>query len=82
MMSGPLDGITVVSVEQAVAAPCTSSRLADAGARVIKIERPEGYFARNYVVGGRALTSFGLIAANGLSALTCAASRTGSFSIA
>ena len=38
----------VVTVEQAVAAPYTSCRLADAGARVIKIERPEGDFARNY----------------------------------
>lgn len=47
-MSGSLDGITVVSLEQAVAAPYASSRLADAGARVIKIERPEGDFARNY----------------------------------
>lgn len=43
-----LDGILVVSVEQAVAAPYLSSRLAEAGARVIKIERPEGDFARNY----------------------------------
>ena len=44
----PLDGITVVALEQAVAAPFCSSRLADAGARVIKIERPEGDFARGY----------------------------------
>ncbi len=44
----PLSGITVVAIEQAVAAPFTSSRLADAGARVIKIERPEGDFARGY----------------------------------
>ena len=43
-----LDGLLVVSLEQAVAAPYASSRLADAGARVIKIERPEGDFARNY----------------------------------
>ena len=43
-----LDGLLVVSLEQAVAAPFVSSRRADAGARVIKIERPEGDFARNY----------------------------------
>jgi len=43
-----LTGITVVSVEQAVAAPYASGRLADAGARVIKVERPEGDFARRY----------------------------------
>jgi crotonobetainyl-CoA:carnitine CoA-transferase CaiB-like acyl-CoA transferase len=44
----PLRGLTVVSLEQAVAAPYCSMRLADAGARVIKIERPEGDFARGY----------------------------------
>ena len=38
----PLEGVTVVAIEQAVAAPFCSSRLADAGARVIKVERPEG----------------------------------------
>jgi itaconate CoA-transferase len=43
-----LEGILVVAVEQAVAAPYCTSRLADAGARVIKIERPEGDFARAY----------------------------------
>ncbi len=43
-----LEGITVVALEQAVAAPYASSRLAEAGARVIKIERPEGDFARGY----------------------------------
>ena len=48
VMAGDLDGLTVVSVEQAVAAPYLSSRLADAGARVIKVERPEGDFARGY----------------------------------
>ena len=43
-----LDGLLVVSLEQAVAAPYAASRLADAGARVIKVERPEGDFARGY----------------------------------
>ncbi len=52
-----LDGLLAVSIEQAVAAPYASSRLADAGARVIKIERPEGDLARRYdayVKGGSA----------------------------
>ena len=44
----PLAGLLVVALEQAVAAPYCSSRLADAGARVIKIERAEGDFARGY----------------------------------
>jgi itaconate CoA-transferase len=44
----PLAGTLVVALEQAVAAPYCSSRLADAGARVIKVERPEGDFARGY----------------------------------
>src|SRR5437764_15112501 len=44
----PLEGLLVLSLEQAVAAPICSCRLADAGARVIKIERPEGDFARGY----------------------------------
>jgi itaconate CoA-transferase len=44
----PLEGIFVVAVEQAVAAPFCTSRLADAGATVVKVERPEGDFARFY----------------------------------
>ncbi|HET8608722.1 MAG TPA: CoA transferase, partial [Burkholderiales bacterium] len=45
----PLDDITVVSLEQAVAAPFATRQLADLGARVIKIERPgSGDFARGY----------------------------------
>ena len=43
-----LEGLLVVSLEQAVAAPYAAARLADAGARVIKVERPEGDFARGY----------------------------------
>jgi len=44
----PLSGLLVVALEQAVAAPLCTCRLADAGARVIKIERPQGDFARFY----------------------------------
>ena len=49
-----LDGILVVSIEQAIAAPFASRHLADLGARVIKVERPSGDFARSYdtTVGG------------------------------
>jgi len=47
-MTLPLSGLLVVSLEQAVAAPTCTCRLADAGTRVIKIERPEGDFARGY----------------------------------
>ena len=47
-MTLPLEGRLVVTLEQAVAAPYCSCRLADAGARVIKLERPEGDFARAY----------------------------------
>src|SRR5947207_15125126 len=44
----PLKDILVIALEQAVAAPMCTCRLADAGARVIKIERPEGDFAGGY----------------------------------
>src|SRR5690606_8329634 len=45
----PLSGITVLSIEQAIAAPLASRHLADWGARVIKIERPRtGDFSRDY----------------------------------
>jgi len=44
----PLEGVLVVSLEQAVAAPLATCRLADAGARVIKLERTNGDFARAY----------------------------------
>lgn len=46
-----LDGLLVVSLEQAVAAPYCGLLLADAGARVIKVERPDGDFARGYDAG-------------------------------
>ena len=48
-MTRPLDGITVVSLEHAIAAPFCTRQLADLGARVIKVERPgAGDFARAY----------------------------------
>ena len=48
-MTRPLDGITVISLEHAIAAPFCTRQLADLGARVIKVERPEvGDFARAY----------------------------------
>lgn len=56
--SRPLQGLLVVSMEQAVAAPYCASRLADAGARVIKIERPEGDFARAYDATARGQSSY------------------------
>ena len=54
----PLEGLLVVTLEQAVAAPYCSSRLADAGARVIKLERPEGDFARGYDQAARGMSSY------------------------
>src|ERR1700756_717169 len=55
----PLDGVTVVSLEQAVAAPYAPRQLADLGARVIKVERPGGGdFARNYDATVKGLASY------------------------
>jgi len=54
----PLEGLTVIAVEQAVAAPFCSSRLADAGALVIKVERPEGDFARGYDAAAKGQSSY------------------------
>lgn len=57
-MRKPLDGTTVVSIEQALAAPLCTCRLADAGARVIKIERAEGDFARGYDAAVHGVASY------------------------
>jgi itaconate CoA-transferase len=54
----PLEGLKVIAVEQAVAAPFCSSRLADAGAHVVKIERPEGDFARSYDAAAKGQSSY------------------------
>ena len=53
-----LAGLLILSIEQAVAAPYASGKLADAGARVIKIERPEGDFARKYDAAGGNKSSY------------------------
>ncbi|MFD7436639.1 CaiB/BaiF CoA transferase family protein [Streptomyces sp. NPDC059861] len=54
----PLEGITVVAVEQAVAAPFATRQLADLGARVVKVERVDGGdFARGYDTAARGLAS-------------------------
>ena len=58
-MPVPLTGVTVVSVEQAVAAPFATRQLADLGARVIKVERPDsGDFARHYDTAVKGLASY------------------------
>jgi itaconate CoA-transferase len=58
-LTGVLAGVTVVSVEQAVAAPFASRQLADLGARVIKVERPGGGdFARSYDTSVKGLASY------------------------
>jgi len=54
----PLEGLLVVAMEQAVAAPTCSVKLADAGARVIKIERKEGDFARFYDTAAAGQSSY------------------------
>src|SRR6187399_1048429 len=57
-MRPPLEGLTVVAIEQAVAAPFATRQLADLGARVIKIERPDGGdFARGYDHSVRGMAS-------------------------
>lgn len=57
-MNPPLHGVLVVSLEQAVAAPLATQRLAAAGARVIKVERPEGDFARGYDRAANGISSY------------------------
>lgn len=69
--SGPLAGITVVSLEHAVAAPIATRQLADLGARVIKIERPgSGDFARHYDERVRGLASYFVWANRGKQSVT------------
>ena len=58
MSNPPLEGVLVVSLEQAVAAPAASLRLAEAGARVIKVERPEGDFTRGYDRAANGVSSY------------------------
>ncbi len=56
-MAGELNGYLVVTLEHAVAAPYCTALLADSGARVVKVERPGGDFARGYdadIKGGSA----------------------------
>ncbi|WP_066721941.1 MULTISPECIES: CaiB/BaiF CoA-transferase family protein [Hyphomicrobiales] len=55
---GPLTGTLVISVEQALAVPLCTARLAEAGARVIKIERQEGDFARGYDKAAKGASSY------------------------
>lgn len=57
-MGRPLEGIKVVAIEQAVAAPLATVRLADAGADVVKIERAEGDFARGYDAVAKGQSSY------------------------
>ena len=57
-MDKDLDDLFVISIEQAVAAPYASGKLADGGARVVKIERPEGDFARGYDADGKGFSSY------------------------
>ncbi|WP_404325296.1 CoA transferase [Cobetia sp. UIB-001] len=54
----PLEGVLVVSIEQALAAPLCTARLAEAGARVIKVERAEGDFARGYDQAAQGASSY------------------------
>jgi crotonobetainyl-CoA:carnitine CoA-transferase CaiB-like acyl-CoA transferase len=77
-MTLPLDGVRVVALEQAVAAPLCTRHLADLGADVIKVERPEGDFARRYdsVVRGQSAYFVWLNRGKRSIALDVAAERT------
>lgn len=66
----PLDGLLVVAIEQAVAAPVSTCRLADMGARVIKVERKEGDFARGYDTAANGEASYFVWANRGKESLT------------
>jgi itaconate CoA-transferase len=57
-MTQPLSGLLVIAMEQAVAAPTCTQKLAEAGARVIKIERREGDFARGYDTAAAGQSSY------------------------
>ena len=66
----PFEGLLVVSIEQAVAAPLCSCQLAEGGARVIKIERHEGDFARHYDSTVKGESSYFVWANHGKESLT------------
>lgn len=66
----PLQGITVVALEQAVAAPVATCRLADAGARIIKLERETGDFARTYDTAANGQSAYFAWANRGKESLT------------
>ena len=67
----PLTGLKVIAIEQAVAAPFASARLADAGAEVIKIERPGGDFARGYDTAAAGQSSYFVWLNRGKTSLVC-----------
>lgn len=69
-MTAPLDGLVVVSLEQAISAPFASRQLADLGATVIKVERPEGDFARHYDTLVRGNSAFFVWANRGKDSVT------------
>lgn len=69
-MSAPLEGIVVVTLEQAVSAPFATRQLADLGATVIKVERPEGDFARHYDSAVQGVSAFFVWANRGKQSIT------------